>query len=1488
MTSGNDRGIVLPFSTRTPAQPVRASLAADEPLLKVLVIIDAAADRMVMRSALAASGFALQEAVSGQTGLALASTFAPDCILLDHELPDIDSLKLLDALRGSDGILPCAVVMLAATNDAPSIEAAVRAGAQDFIIKGRIDNGDLPWTVRFAVRQFRMLERQRVAEQRNAELAAIVTTSGDAILSVGLDSVVHTWNPAAEILFGYSEVEAVGRTTDELIVPEAYRAERAQIYAAAREGRQSLLKETVRRHKNGTLIPVEIKASPIVNSSGGVSGVGVIFRDVTERKRAEYSLRESEAFGRGVFESSPDCVKILDLDGRVEEMNDSGRRLMQIDDFAAIRGLPWPTLWPAESRSTLESAMAEARVGRTCRFSAFCPTAKGTAKWWDVAVTAVAGADGQIRRLLAASRDITDRKRTELNLEFLAGLSEAIGTLTSAGDIAQIAAQEITRHFGVSRVNFSDVNESGDEIAVYFSQHSPGLKDDRRTHRLSDYLDRSLIADLRAGRVVAINDVDTDPRSAQYAARYEQWNIRSAMLAPFVEEGHWRFLIVLHKGVPYAWRTDEIDLLREISARVHVRLHRARAEAALGDSEARFRHAVDASGAAVYEVDASATGNSAAEAYGVRHIVGGHAPDEGLDSKWWHAQIHPDDVAAHREHLDRCLADRERTAYKAAYRVRHVDGSWRQVEDTARIRRGPDGGALRLVGIIHDVTEHQAAQQALLAAHDSFRHLVEKSPFGIYAVDAEFRLALISDGAQKVFENVRPLIGRDFAEVLRKIWPEPFASEAIGRFRHTLETGEPYRAPSTVERRADIGEVESYDWKIERVTLPDGRYGVVCHFYDLSERQQHESALARIAERQQLLLDVTGELIAGRNVAAMGKIVFDKIAAALDADVCFTYEMNAATSQLDLIFQRGIPDDQLAAASRLDLGAAFCGTVAALCAPIHADARGIASDPNIAFVHAMGLRTYACHPLRASDGRILGTFSLGSTRRDGFAPEEVGFLQAVANFFAQAWERISAEAARGESDERFRTIVATAQEGIWAVDLHGRTILANPRMADLVGSSTHGLTGKSIDEFCFPEDVDEAHEHIAANFAGQAEEFEFRLRRTDGRALHVLAATAPLKSRDGEIIGALGGFLDLTERKQAEERQRVLMREVAHRGKNLLAVVQSIAGRTLTGHGTLEEARKSFVGRLQALSRTYASLTDEVFEGAPLDEIVASELSSFEGRTRIDGPKIMLGAKVAQTFALIVHELATNAAKYGALSVPAGHLAVTWQIADVKGAQCFLFDWTETGGPPAVTPTSRGFGTLLITTVAGGELKCEPEITYAAEGFRYRLVAPLASIGTSIDDSPVRGKLRSETLRAFYDAWTRFKLSLDRLPDFKQFPREPFASSGGLTVAQIDGDKLRFAEVGQALTERLGRPHDAGDIADEDPDALAEAYLRCARVASPCYEHLRFDFGSDNIVSFERLLLPFSRIGKHVTHIAGLVVYSGSTRANDARESAQD
>jgi PAS domain S-box-containing protein len=218
--------------------------------------------------------------------------------------------------------------------------------------------------------------------------------------------------------------------------------------------------------------------------------------------------------------------------------------------------------------------------------------------------------------------------------------------------------------------------------------------------------------------------------------------------------------------------------------------------------------------------------------------------------------LHPDDWPRYLDYAERLtrLADGEVAEFQC--RLRHADGSYRSLHSRDTVfTRTIDGTVKQIAGSALDITDRKLAEDAMLAAHDTFRHLVEQSPFGVYAIDADFRLVQISAGARKVFENVRPLLGRDFAEVMRQIWPEPFAGEAIGLFRHTLETGEPYHAPSTVERRRDSGELESYDWKIERIRLPDGRWGVVCHFYDLSERQRYEAALRESEERFRNMAD---------------------------------------------------------------------------------------------------------------------------------------------------------------------------------------------------------------------------------------------------------------------------------------------------------------------------------------------------------------------------------------------------------------------------------------------------------------------------------------------------------------------------------------------------------------------------------------------------------------------------------------------------------
>lgn len=212
--------------------------------------------------------------------------------------------------------------------------------------------------------------------------------------------------------------------------------------------------------------------------------------------------------------------------------------------------------------------------------------------------------------------------------------------------------------------------------------------------------------------------------------------------------------------------------------------------------------------------------------------------------------VHPDDRAELEAAMSGQMAG---SSVPMEYRVLLEDGTERIILDRPFDTLDPVSGKRRVVGLASDITEFRRAQQMLARNAETFTNLVVSNPFGIYVVDADFKLVQISQGARGAFPGIDPLVGRDFEDVLRIIWAEPFVSNAIAIFRNTLATGEPFISPSTVEQRADIDEVEAYDWRTERITLPDGRHGVVCYFYDLSERNAYEAKLTQAVADKDLL-----------------------------------------------------------------------------------------------------------------------------------------------------------------------------------------------------------------------------------------------------------------------------------------------------------------------------------------------------------------------------------------------------------------------------------------------------------------------------------------------------------------------------------------------------------------------------------------------------------------------------------------------------------
>ncbi len=314
--------------------------------------------------------------------------------------------------------------------------------------------------------------------------------------------------------------------------------------------------------------------------------------------------------------------------------------------------------------------------------------------------------------------------------------------------------------------------------------------------------------------------------------------------------------------------------------------------------------------------------------------------------------------------------------------------------------------------------------------------------------------------------------------------------------------------------------------------------------------------------------------------------------------------------------------------------------------------------------------------------------------------------------------------ARRMSEERYRRIFEQSSDLILAADLNQVITDCNPSAAAAVGVPREEAIGRKISDFVSPEDFQRTTDALQQKLSnGGTTRYDVRVSSSRGEWLHWEIASGLTYNREGVPVELHVVGRDITERKRAEERQRLLVNELNHRVKNTLAVVQSIAQQTLRGDQTAAAAREALEGRLAALSAAHDVLTQESWSSASLHEIAAKAVRPFcdASRCTITGPDIRLNPRTAVAVALAIHELATNAAKYGALSSQAGRVLIDWSVA----CERFAFVWREVGGPRVAPPTRRGFGSRMIERGIAAELGGRAELDYAEDGLVFRLNAPV-------------------------------------------------------------------------------------------------------------------------------------------------------------------
>jgi PAS domain S-box-containing protein len=332
-------------------------------------------------------------------------------------------------------------------------------------------------------------------------------------------------------------------------------------------------------------------------------------------------------------------------------------------------------------------------------------------------------------------------------------------------------------------------------------------------------------------------------------------------------------------------------------------------------------------------------------------------------------------------------------------------------------------------------------------------------------------------------------------------------------------------------------------------------------------------------------------------------------------------------------------------------------------------------------------------------------------------------------------ERDAAEQALRRRERELAQVQKIGKVGGLEVDL--RDGFRNTRSPEYL--LVHGLPPEAVNEThedwvrrIHPQERAMVESHFRESVAGSATDYqmEYRIIRPSDGAVRWISAIAQIE-RDGEgrPLRLIGAHIDVTERKETEAQLRLLMQELAHRVKNTLAMIQAIASQTLRGASSLEAANETFTARLGALARAHDLLVGGVRAHAAMADIAASVIGiqGDPARFQIGGPEVVLGPRAALALTLVLHELATNAVKYGSLSIPTGIVTLSWRVDEIDGSSQFRLRWQESGGPPVTPPSRRGFGSRLIERTFPSP-RGRAESAYLPGGLVFTLDAPLDSL----------------------------------------------------------------------------------------------------------------------------------------------------------------
>ena len=601
--------------------------------------------------------------------------------------------------------------------------------------------------------------------------------------------------------------------------------------------------------------------------------------------------------------------------------------------------------------------------------------------------------------------------------------------------------------------------------------------------------------------------------------------------------------------------------------------------------------------------------------------------------------------------------------------------------------------------------------------------LLQALPAAIYTTDAQGRITSFNEAAAALW-GCRPDLGKsEFCGSWKLYWPDgtPLPHDQCP-MALALRQNRPIRGMEAIAERPDGSRVPFIPYPTPLFDASGQLAGAINMLVDISDRKRAEQALARYSHEQAALYEFTDRLYRAPSQNEVYEAALDAIAAALGCKRASILLFDGS-GVMRFVAWRGLSDGYRRAVEGHSPWAPNVRDPQPIGIP---DIDTADLDPTLkATVRSEGIGALAFIPL-VINGALIGKFMTYYESPHEFLRAETELALTIARQLSFAIERI-----RGDQAGRLlASIIATSDDAIVSKDLNGIVTSWNRGAERIFGYTADEIVGKSILTI-IPSDRHNEEVGIIQRIrrGERVDHYETVRQHKDGSLVDISLTVSPVKDAAGRVVGASKIARDISDKTQAQARQELLTREIQHRTKNLFAVVLAVVSRSFAGKHSVEDAQEAVLSRLRSLGQTHVLLTATEWQGVDLVDIVRAEMNPFAGRVQIDGPSLTLTAKAAQNFALAIHELATNAAKYGALSRATGRVHISWCQHALNGSARFVFRWQERKGPAVSTPAQRGFGSAVLEQVMG-EYFDAPRIDFATEGVNYELRGSLDTLVT--------------------------------------------------------------------------------------------------------------------------------------------------------------